>query len=58
MSAQTDAQVALFERIKAVSEQLATAQALSAPAKASTLRDLALAYRLTAGGPQPGGMGQ
>lgn len=50
----TAAQDALFDQIHAT---LTDGQLLkySAPARAQTLVDLALAYRYAAGGPQPGG---
>jgi hypothetical protein len=54
--AKRGAQEALFNAIRDQAETNMKA-ALRAPEKAQLLRELAEAYRLTAGGPPPGGDG-
>lgn len=53
MATKTDAQDALFDAITKTTEEALGAHA-SVTARASALRDLALAYRYAAGGQQPG----
>jgi len=55
--AKREAQEALYAAIQAQAENNMKA-ALSAPDKAALLRDLAAAYRLTAGGSMPDGTGR
>ena len=49
------AQKSLFTEIQKLTDEVG-AGGLHANPKATALRDLALAYRLVAGGPQPGGI--
>jgi len=53
MSNQDDAQEALFKAIKATTDLVAASTGSLMP-RATALQSLALAYRYTAGGAQPG----
>jgi hypothetical protein len=54
-NAKDEAQTALFEAIAAHAEAVKSANMHPGP-RAQALASLALAYRLAAGGPQPGGI--
>ncbi|WGY03718.1 hypothetical protein QI633_08120 [Nocardioides sp. QY071] len=46
---------AIYAEIERQAKALSGKTSLNASSQASALKDLAVAYRLTAGGPQPGG---
>jgi hypothetical protein len=55
MAGKSAARDALLEEIRRQVENLPKAKNLSRSSEASTIRDLALAFRYVEGGPQPGG---
>jgi hypothetical protein len=55
MAGKSAARDALLEEIRRQTENLQTAKNISRSSEASTLRELALAFRYVEGGLQPGG---
>ena len=54
MSKRDDAET-IFTQIETVAQMIEAAKTVAYPTRAAALRDLAVAFRLADGGPQPGG---